>query len=291
MHYEPSTENEQYYYNADTEVFTLVGGRYEPLKTAPVEGTTYYREHITFASTGNGNEAEMSTNYVEIHKNTITAAKKDETTGTYYIPMGTVHRFLERERTGKRFNETATLMYSNYPMVHTLDDVTHENSYHVDTFLGNNGKLTVYPAQGIKLSKEVTEVIPDTNLNFVFDLTLTAPTGSELAEEYAIVRVAVDGKETSGNVTVVFPNADAKIFLTATPEERARRRYVQYVEEGKSVPYEEVLRTVKERDARDEQRAAAPLKPAEDAILVDTTDLNEEESVELVIRLLKERLS
>jgi len=210
MHYEPSTENEQYYYNADTEVFTLVGGRYEPLKTAPVEGTTYYREHITFASTGNGNEAEMSTNYVEIHKNTITAAKKDETTGTYYIPMGTVHRFLERERTGKRFNETATLMYSNYPMVHTLDDVTHENSYHVDTFLGNNGKLTVYPAQGIKLSKEVTEVIPDTNLNFVFDLTLTAPTGSELAEEYAIVRVAVDGKETSGNVTVVFPNASDK---------------------------------------------------------------------------------
>ena len=107
----------------------------------------------------------------------------------------------------------------------------------------------------------------------------------DIAKENSVV---MDGRDIG---TVVFPNADAKIFLTATPEERARRRYVQYVEEGMSVPYEEVLRTVKERDARDEQRAAAPLKPAEDAILVDTTDLNEEESVELVIRLLKERLS
>lgn len=210
MHYEPSTENEHYYYNTDTEVFALVGGRYEPLKTAPVEGTTYYREYITFTATGNGNEAEMSTSYIEIHEKTITAAKKDETTGTYYIPMGTVHRFLARERTLSS-NETDTLEYSNYPMVHTLDDdSTHDKSYHVDTFLGNNGKLTVYPAQGIKLSKEVTEVIPDTNLSFVFDLALTAPTGSELAEEYAIVRVAVDGKETDGTVTVVFPDASDK---------------------------------------------------------------------------------
>lgn len=107
----------------------------------------------------------------------------------------------------------------------------------------------------------------------------------DIARENSVV---MDGRDIG---TVVFPNADAKIFLTATPEERARRRFVQYEAEGKQVPYEEVLRTVKERDARDEQRAAAPLKPAEDAILVDTTGISEEDSVKLVLKLLKERLS
>ena len=93
----------------------------------------------------------------------------------------------------------------------------------------------------------------------------------------------VDGRDIG---TVVLPNADIKIFLTASAEERARRRHAQYQEKGLSDTYEEVLAAVTARDEQDMNRAIAPLKPAEDSIKLDSTGLEFEETVQAVIDII-----
>ncbi len=97
--------------------------------------------------------------------------------------------------------------------------------------------------------------------------------------------VIMDGRDIG---TVVLPDAKVKIFLTASPEARAQRRYKELAEKGTDTTYEEVLRDVKERDYNDSHRAIAPLKPAGDSILVDTTELDFEQSVEAIINVIKE---
>ncbi len=91
--------------------------------------------------------------------------------------------------------------------------------------------------------------------------------------------VIMDGRDIG---TVVLPFADVKIFLSATAEDRARRRFEELQEKGVATTYDEVLRDMKERDYNDSHRAAAPLRPAEDAICLDTTNNTLEESVALL---------
>ena len=79
--------------------------------------------------------------------------------------------------------------------------------------------------------------------------------------------------------TVVFPGADLKIFLTAHPEVRARRRHEEWLRNGHDETYKEVLEALEERDARDENRSVAPLEPASDSILLDSSDLSIEQVV------------
>jgi cytidylate kinase len=94
--------------------------------------------------------------------------------------------------------------------------------------------------------------------------------------------LVADGRDMG---TVVFPDARVKVFVTARPEERARRRYKQLIAKGISVTMESLLRDIRERDARDAGRATAPLKPAADAVLLDTTDLTIEAAIGRVLAL------
>ncbi len=98
--------------------------------------------------------------------------------------------------------------------------------------------------------------------------------------------LVADGRDMG---TVVFPDAPLKVFLTATAEERARRRHKQLIAKGLSVTLDSLLRDIRERDARDSGRAAAPLVPAADAVLLDTTHLTIDEVVTRVLALWKER--
>lgn len=100
--------------------------------------------------------------------------------------------------------------------------------------------------------------------------------------------VIMDGRDIG---TKVLPWAQVKIFLTASPEERARRRYEELVAKGQDVRYEDVLEDMKQRDYNDSHRAVAPLKPAEDAVIVDTTGNTFEQSVDVLTNLIKERLA
>lgn len=104
----------------------------------------------------------------------------------------------------------------------------------------------------------------------------------------ADIDVIMDGRDIG---TVVFPDAEVKIFLTASPEARAERRFKELCEKGESVTFDEVLRDMKERDENDMTRAASPLKAAEDAVLLDTSKLDFEASVEAVLNIINEKLS
>ncbi len=99
--------------------------------------------------------------------------------------------------------------------------------------------------------------------------------------------VIMDGRDIG---TVVLPDAQVKIFLTAAPEARAGRRYKELIEKGMDVKYEDILKDVIERDSNDANRAIAPLKPAADSILVDTTELDFEQSVDKIITVIKENI-
>ena len=89
--------------------------------------------------------------------------------------------------------------------------------------------------------------------------------------------------------TYVFPNADVKIYLDASEEERARRRYLQNKENGIEMPYEEILESVKNRDFIDSTREIAPLKKADDAIYVDSSNITIDEVVERIKKIISEK--
>ena len=99
--------------------------------------------------------------------------------------------------------------------------------------------------------------------------------------------VIMDGRDIG---TVVLPDAKIKIFLTASPEKRAMRRHKENIEKGIDSTYEEVLKDVNQRDYQDSHREIAPLKPAEDSVLVDTSDYDFEGSKELLLKVIKERM-
>ena len=111
---------------------------------------------------------------------------------------------------------------------------------------------------------------------FLFDLQ------QNMAKEHDVL---MDGRDIG---TVVLPDAQLKIFLTATPEERARRRYEQ-IKDTSDVTYEEILRDINQRDYQDTHREIAPLKQAEDAVYLDTTDMSFDEVVDAILSLTKER--
>ncbi len=98
--------------------------------------------------------------------------------------------------------------------------------------------------------------------------------------------VLMDGRDIG---TVVLPNADVKIFLTADQTDRAQRRFEELVLKGENVTYEDVLHDIEKRDDQDMNRAAAPLKPAPDAVVVNTTGNTFEESLQELINLIEER--
>ena len=97
----------------------------------------------------------------------------------------------------------------------------------------------------------------------------------------------MDGRDIG---TVVLPNAQVKIFLTADPEERAMRRFKELEEKGSNVTYEEVLEDLKVRDYNDSHREIAPLKPAEDSVIINTTGNTLEESINMITDTIKEKM-
>ena len=104
-----------------------------------------------------------------------------------------------------------------------------------------------------------------------------------LAREHSVI---MDGRDIG---TVVLPDAEVKIFLTASPEARARRRCLELEQRGTPQPYETVLKEIVERDWRDTHRSTAPLRQAEDAVLLDTTELSFQESEEALLAIIQER--
>ena len=131
-------------------------------------------------------------------------------------------------------------------------------------------------------SKEVTEFVSP-----VATIKIVREHMAELQREMAkSIDVIMEGRDIGTNV---FPNADVKIYLDASAEERAERRFRQNKANGIDIPYEEILKNVKERDYIDSHREIAPLTKAPDAVYIDSTGMTVEEEVEAVIKVINEK--
>lgn len=170
--------------------------------------------------------------------------------------------------------------------------------------------------RGLKSEAELERMIPQLQLEFRpqsihcdgVDVThrIRTPEVSEATSRfsaYPAVRAALLGLQRDLAVacdegavlegrdigTVVFPEADLKVFLTASAEERARRRRAEMLEKGENARYDDILASIQSRDERDTQRAVAPLRQADDAVGIDSTKMTVAEVVETIAQLVRER--
>ncbi len=139
--------------------------------------------------------------------------------------------------------------------------------------------------------KDVTKRIRENDINhFISPISIIPMVRQKLLE---IQRKMAEGRniimEGRDIGTVVFPNADIKIYLDASPEERARRRVQQNQEKGILTSYEEVLKSIKNRDEKDKTREIAPLRKAEDAIYIDSTNMTMEEVTNELVKMIKQK--
>ena len=100
--------------------------------------------------------------------------------------------------------------------------------------------------------------------------------------------VIMDGRDVG---TCIFPNADVKVFLTASSIERARRRYIELVAKGQTIDLSELQKEIDARDKADSERAIAPLKKADDAVEIDSTKLSIQQTVDMIVDLVKEKVN
>lgn len=144
-------------------------------------------------------------------------------------------------------------------------------------YLGDRDVSELIRTPEISMAASRTSAIPAVRAR-LFDLQ------QKLARENNII---MDGRDIG---TVVLPNADVKIFLTASAEERANRRYKELSEKPDCSSYDEILKDIIQRDYNDMHRETAPLKQADDAVLVDTTELTLEQSAARISEIIKERI-
>ena len=144
-------------------------------------------------------------------------------------------------------------------------------------FLGDEYVSSAIRQNEVSMAASNVSAIPKVR-EFLFDLQ------RDIAKKNNCI---MDGRDIG---TVVLPDAKIKIYLTASAEARADRRFKELAEKGQQVEYDVILKEIKERDFQDMNREIAPLRQAEDAILVDTTQLTLPESVEYMIKVIKERL-
>ena len=148
-----------------------------------------------------------------------------------------------------------------------------------------NGKRVILNGKDVTLkirSQEVNELVsPVATIKIVREKL--ADMQRNMAKS---IDVIMEGRDIGTNV---FPNADVKVFLDATPEERAKRRYRQNQENGIEIPFEEILKNLKERDYIDSHREIAPLTQAPDAVYIDSTGMTVDEEAEEVMKLIMQK--
>lgn len=153
--------------------------------------------------------------------------------------------------------------------------LTYENGEQVVVLNGENVNGLIRTEE-VSQAASVTSAYPVVR-ELLFEMQQT------LAKENDVV---MDGRDIG---TVVLPNAQAKIYLTASVEERARRRFEEYKNKGMDVDIEELKKEIAQRDHQDMTREIAPLKQADDAVLVDSSDMNIEEVTKAIMDIIKEK--
>lgn len=208
-------------------------------------------------------------------KSTISRAAAKEL-GFIYIDTGALYRTvgLNALRKGADVNDAESV-------VATLTDDLKVELRFIDgeqrMFLNDEDVSDKIRTPEVSSAASITSAVPEVR-KYLFDLQ------KNLAKNNNCI---MDGRDIG---TVVLPDAKVKIFLTASPEARAQRRYEELIEKGMDVKYDDVLADMIKRDYDDSHRAIAPLKQAEDAVLADTSGNTLEESIALIIKIIKDNI-
>lgn len=197
--------------------------------------------------------------------------------GFIYVDTGAIYRAigLKFVRTGKSFtneNIISVLPGTELSLTH-IDGEQH-------IIIDGEDVSSLIRTQEISSAASKVSAVPEVRA-FLLDLQ------RDIARKNNVI---MDGRDVG---TVILPNAEVKIFLTANVEVRARRRHRELMAKGLETPdtFERVFKEVAERDKADSERATAPLKPAEDAVLVDTSDMDFEQSVQTVINIIRRKVN
>ena len=198
-----------------------------------------------------------------------------DTLGLIHIDTGAMYRAITLFGLRNFKNEKQEIDLSK--LLQNLNEISLE-------FRENSGKLEIY-LNGENVSKEIRTTEVSDNVSFIAKQP-------EVRERLVVLQrdiaerqgVIMDGRDIG---TVVLPNADYKFFLTASADERARRRFLELQSLGIETTIEEVKQNLIERDRIDSEREISPLKQAEDAILIDNTNLNKEETIDLILSYIK----
>ena len=207
-------------------------------------------------------------------KSTIAKAAAKEL-GFIYVDTGALYRTiaLSAVRCGA--------VSDNEKIINMLNDITVKLGFADDgsqcVYLNGEDVSSLIRTPEISMAASKVSAIPEVRA-FLLDLQ------RDIAKENHVI---MDGRDIA---SVVLPNAKPKIFLFASPECRADRRYKELVEKGEDVTYEDVLADVNQRDYQDSHREIAPLKPTEESVMADTSELDLQQSIELIIRIIKENM-
>lgn len=194
--------------------------------------------------------------------------------GFIYVDTGALYRAVGLYALRNKIDTSNEADVSSYLSKITVD-LGYENGEQKVFLNGEDVSSDIRLPEASMAASNVSK-IPDVR-SFLFDLQ------RKIASENNCL---MDGRDIG---TVVLPNAQLKIFLTASPEARAKRRYDELLAKGSNVSLDEILKDLNERDYQDSHREIAPLKPAEDSIILDTTDLTFEEVTNKIIELTRER--
>lgn len=207
-------------------------------------------------------------------KSTI-SRKAAEKFGFIYVDTGAIYRTigLATKIRGVSLDDTAAVI----ELLPTLEiELKYNDAGEQHMYLDGNDVSRDIRLPEVSMLASKVSAIPEVRA-FLIDMQ------RGMAEKYDVI---MDGRDIG---TVILPNADLKIFLTADVRDRARRRYEELRAKGMEKPFDEVLAEMEKRDEQDTQRAAAPLKAADDAVLLDTSGNTLEESIDEVCRLISEK--
>ena len=198
-----------------------------------------------------------------------------DTLGLIHIDTGAMYRAITLFGLRNFKNEKQEIDLSK--LLQNLNEISLE-------FRENSEKLEIY-LNGENVSKEIRTTEVSDNVSFIAKQPEVRERlvvlQRDIAEKQGVI---MDGRDIG---TVVLPNADYKFFLTASADERARRRFLELQSLGIETTVEEVKQNLIERDRIDSEREISPLKQAEDAILIDNTNLNKEETIDLILSYIK----
>lgn len=198
-----------------------------------------------------------------------------DTLGLIHIDTGAMYRAITLFGLRNFKNEKQEINLSK--LLQNLNEISLE-------FRENSEKLEIY-LNGENVSKEIRTTEVSDNVSFIAKQPEVRERlvvlQRDIAEKQGVI---MDGRDIG---TVVLPNADYKFFLTASADERARRRFLELQSLGIETTIEEVKQNLIERDRIDSEREISPLKQAEDAILIDNTNLNKEETIDLILSYIK----